>query len=164
MGSRRASYPHTLPKREQDRIYLQVDGQMWPTREARQSLEDQGYREAKAVLAFSAPDGAEVSKDRHELPAQVLQAKVTDCEEFRSIFQAAYLQAQGDHAAEVIVLADGARWIWGMVEEVVPQALQILDFSHAKPYLWEAGKLLYGAGSELLTPWVKEREALILED
>jgi hypothetical protein len=50
------------------------------------------------------------------------------------------------------VLADGACWIWGMGGEVVPQARQILDFSHAKHYLWEAGKLLYGKGSELFTP------------
>jgi hypothetical protein len=116
------------------------------------------------VLAFSEHAVAEVSKDRHELLAKVLQAKVTDSEEFRSIFEGGYLQAQGDHAAEVIVLADGARWIWGLVEEVVPQALQILAFSHAKPYLWEAGKLLYGEGSALLAPWVKERETLLLED
>jgi hypothetical protein len=159
-----SGHRHTLRKREQDRIYLQVDGQMCPTREVRQSAEDQGYREAKAVLAFSEHDVAEVSKDRHELLAKVLQAKVTDSEEFRSIFQGVYQRAQGEHAAEVIVLADGARWIWGMVEEVVPQALQILDFSHAKHYLWEAGKLLYGEGSELLTPWVRERETLLLED
>ena len=155
---------HTLREREQDCVYLQVDGQLCPTREVRQSPEDQGYREAKAVLAFSVHDVAEVSKDRHELLAKVLQAKVTASEEFRSIFRAVYQQAQGHHAAEVIVLADGARWIWGMVEELVPHALQILDFSHAKHYLWEAGKLLYGEGSALLTPWVKERETLLLED
>lgn len=44
---------HMLPTRERDRIYLQVDGQLCPTREPRQSPEDRGYREAKAVLAFS---------------------------------------------------------------------------------------------------------------
>ena len=33
---------HTLRERKQDRIYLQVDGQMCPTREPRQRTEDQG--------------------------------------------------------------------------------------------------------------------------
>jgi hypothetical protein len=99
----------------------------------RQSAEDPGDREAKAGLAFSAHEVAEVSKDRHELLATVLQAKGTDSEELRSIFPGVSQRAQGEHAAEVIVLADGARWIGGMVEEVVPQALQILDCSHAKP-------------------------------
>ena len=159
-----SGHSHTLPPRERDRIYLQVDGQLCPTREPRQNAEDQGYREAKAVLAFSQHDVAEVSKERHELLAKVLQAKITDSEEFRPIFQAVYQQAHGEQAAEVIVLADGARWIWNLVDELVPHALQILDFSHAKHYLWEAGKIIYGEGSAFVAPWVKERETLLLED
>lgn len=51
-----------------------------------------------------------------------------------------------------------------MVEDLVPHALQILDFSHAKHYLWEAGKIIYGEGSAFVAPWVKERETLLLED
>jgi hypothetical protein len=159
-----SSHSHTLPHRERDRIYLQVDGQLCPTREPRQKAEDQGYREAKAVLAFSQHEVAEVSKERHELLAKVLQAKLTDSEEFRPIFQAVYRQAHGDQAAEVIVLADGARWIWNLVDDLVPHALQILDFSHAKHYLWEAAKLIYGEGSAFVAPWVQERETLLLAD
>lgn len=155
---------HTLPRRERDRIYLQVDGQLCPTREPRQSSDDQGYREAKAVVAFSEHDVAEVSKERHEILHKVLQAKITDSEDFRGIFTQVYAQAHGERAAEVIVLADGARWIWLMVEDLLPHAIQVLDFSHVKHYLWEAGKLIYGEGSTFVTPWVKERERLLLED
>src|SRR5215470_20224045 len=103
-----SAHRHTLPRRAQDRIYLQVDGQLCPTREPRQSAEDQGYREAKAVVAFSQHDVAEVSKERHEILHKVLQAKITDCEDFRGIFHQVYEQAHGEQAAEVIVLADGA--------------------------------------------------------
>ena len=145
-----SGHQHTLPLRERDRIYLQVNGQLCPTREERQSAEDQGYREAKAVLAFSAHDVAEVSKERHELLAKVLRAKVTDSEEFRTLFTQVYQQAQGQSAAEVIVLADGARGIWALAEDLVPHAIQILDFSHAKHYLWEAAKILYGEDSAFL--------------
>lgn len=155
---------HTLPRREQDRIYLQVDGQLCPTREPRQSAEDQGYREAKAVVAFSQHDVAEVSKERHEILHKVLQAKITDSEDFRGIFARGYQQAHGEQAAEVIVLADGARWIWNLVDDLIPHAIQILDFSHAKHYLWEAGKLLYGEGSAFVAPWVKEQETCLVED
>jgi hypothetical protein len=154
----------TLPRREQERLYLQVDGHLCPTREERQSPEDQGYREAKVGLAFAEGDVAEVSKGRHEILAKVLKAQITDSEEFRAIFREVYRRAQGEHAAALIVLADGARWIWNLAEELVPQALQILDFSHAKHYLWEAAKLLYGEGSAFLGPWVKEQEGLLLED
>lgn len=159
-----SAHCHTLPQRAHDRLYLQVDGQMCPTREERQSAEDQGYREAKAVVAFSHYDVAEVSKERHEILHKILKAKVTDCEDFRPLVQEVYRQARGQNAAEVIVLADGARWIWTLVEDVVPHAIQILDFSHAKHYLWEAGKLIYGEGSALVAPWVKAHETLLLED
>ena len=137
---------------------------MCPTREPRQSAEDQGYREAKAVLAFSAHDVAEVSKERHEILHKILQAQITDSEAFREIFDRVYQQARGAQAVAVMVLADGARWIWTMVEDLLPQAIPILDFSHAKPYLWEAGKLIYGENSAFVAPWVKERETLLLED
>jgi hypothetical protein len=155
---------HTLPRREQDRVYLQVDGHLCPTREARRSPEDRGYREAKAVVAFSAADVAEVSKNRHELLRKVLKAQVGDTEQFRPLFTAAYQQAYGAQAAEVIVLADGAHWIWNLAEELLPHATQILDFSHVKQYLWDAAKLIYGDGSAFVRPWVKEQEDLLFAD
>src|SRR5262245_19972248 len=159
-----SGHRHLLPPRERDRLYLQVDGHLCPTREPRQDADDQGYREAKAVLAFSAHDVAAVSKERHEILHKILRARFTDSEAFRDIVSEVYQQAHGTQAAAVIVLADGARWIWSLVEDLLPHALQILDFSHAKHYLWEAGKLIYGEGSAFLAPWVKEQEGLLLED
>jgi Uncharacterised protein family (UPF0236) len=159
-----SGHRHTLPQREGDRLYLEVDGQLCPTREPKDGPDDQGYREAKAVIAFSGHDVAEVSKERHEILHKILQAQITDSETFRSIFTEVYRQARGERAAEVIVLADGARWIWNMVADLLPHAVQILDFSHAKAYLWEAAKIIYGEGSAFVAPWVKERETLLLED
>jgi hypothetical protein len=159
-----SEHQHTLRKREQDRIYLQIDGQLCPTREPRQGPEDQGYREAKAVVAFSQADVAEVSKERHELLAKVRKAQITDCESFRALVADVYQQAHGPQAAEVVVLADGAHWIWNLVEDLLPHAVQILDFSHVKHYLWEAAKLIYGADSAFVRPWVKDQEALLFAD
>jgi hypothetical protein len=132
---RSSEHRHTLRKREQDRSYLQIDGQLCPTREPRQGPEDQGYREAKTVVAFSQAEVAEVSQDRHELLDKVLQAQVMDSDAFRPLVTEVYQQARGPQAAEVIVLADGAHWIWNLVQDLIPHAIQILDFSHAKHYL-----------------------------
>jgi Uncharacterised protein family (UPF0236) len=159
-----SGHQQTLPRREGDRLYLEVDGHLCPTREPKEGPDDQGYREAKAVLAFSGHDVAEVSKERHEILHKILQAQITDSETFRSTFTEVYRRAHGELAAEVIVLADGARWIWNMVEDLLPHAVQILDFSHAKEYLWDAAKIIYGEGSAFVTPWVKARETLLLDD
>src|SRR5262249_4224025 len=115
-------------------------------------------------MAFSQADVAEVSKERHELLAKVLKAQIIDCETFGPLVEEVYQQAHGPQAAEVIVLADGAHWIWNLVDELLPHAVQILDFSHAKHYLWEAAKLIYGADSAFVRPWVKDQEALLLAD
>jgi hypothetical protein len=165
-AQRLTTSPHrqTLPRREQERISLQVDGQLCPPREPRLSAEEQGAREAKAGRAFSQHDVAEVRKERHALLHKVLQAKITDREEFRGIFAQVYPQAPGEQGAEVSGLADGARWIWLRVEDLLPHAIQLLDFSHVKPYLWEAGKLIYGEGSAFVAPWVKEQETCVVED
>jgi hypothetical protein len=159
-----SGHHQTLPRRTGDRLYLEVDGHLCPTREPKEGPDDQGYREATAVLAFSGHDVAEVSKERHEILHKILQAQITDSEVFRSLFTEVYRHARGEQAAEVIVLADGARWIWNMVDDLLPHAVQILDFSHAKEYLWDAAKIIYGEGSAFITPWVKERETLLLDD
>jgi hypothetical protein len=159
-----SGHHQTLTVRERERLYLEVDGHLCPTREPKAGSEDQGYREAKAVLAFSGQDVAEVSKERHEILHKILQAQITDSATFHAIFAEVYRHAHGERAAEVIVVADGARWIWSMVEDLLPHAVQILDFSHTKQYLWEAGKIIYGEGSAFVAPWVKERETLLLDD
>ena len=64
-------------------------------------------------------------------------------------------------AAPVIVLGDGAVWIWGIVEEHSPGATQIVDLYHAREELAELGKLLYGPGSAEAKRWTAARcEAL----
>ena len=88
-----SGHHQTLPPRERDRLYLEVDGHLCPTREPKDGPEDQGYREAKAVLAFSGHDVAEVSKERHEILHKILQAQITDSETFRSIFAEVYRHA-----------------------------------------------------------------------
>ena len=35
---------------------------------------------------------------------------------------------------------------------------------HAKHYLWDAGKIIYGEGSAFAAPWVKDQETLLLEN
>ncbi len=60
-----SAHRHTPPAPGPRPDLFEVDGQLCPTREPRQSGRIKGS-EAKAVLAFSQADVAEVSKERHE--------------------------------------------------------------------------------------------------
>jgi hypothetical protein len=60
-------------------------------------------------------------------------------------------------AAQVIVLGDGAPWIWGIAAEHFPGAIQIVDLYHAREHLAELGKLFYGPRSAAATTWTAAR-------
>lgn len=60
-------------------------------------------------------------------------------------------------AAQVIVLGDGAPWIWGIADEHFSGAIQIVDLYHAREHLADLGKLLLGPGSAAAKSWTAAR-------
>jgi hypothetical protein len=42
-----------------------------------------------------------------------------------------------DFAEKLVIIGDGAKWIWTLAKENFPQAIQIVDLYHAKEHLWE---------------------------
>ena len=62
-----------------------------------------------------------------------------------------------DRAARRVVLGDGAKWIWHLADEHVPEAVQIVDRFQVKQHLSDVAKSLYGATSDLAHPWARTR-------
>jgi hypothetical protein len=58
-------------------------------------------------------------------------------------------------AQRVLVIADGAVWIWNLVEDRFKDAVQRLDLYHANTYLWAVANELHGAGTAQARHWVK---------
>lgn len=58
-------------------------------------------------------------------------------------------------AQRVLVIADGAVWIWNLVEDRFQEAIQRLDLFHANTYLWAVANQLHGAGTAEARCWVK---------
>jgi len=58
-------------------------------------------------------------------------------------------------AQRVLVIADGAVWIWNLVEDRFKEAVQRLDLYHANTYLWAVANALHGAGTRQSRQWVK---------
>jgi len=56
-----------------------------------------------------------------------------------------------------VVIGDGAHWIWNIVGEHFPHAIQILDLFHAKEHLGTVGKEIFGSESERTRAWIKAR-------
>ena len=56
-------------------------------------------------------------------------------------------------ASLVLVIADGARWIWNLAKDRFPQARQRLDLSHAEEHLWAIAHDVYGHGTPEAQAW-----------
>ncbi len=57
-------------------------------------------------------------------------------------------------AQQVLVIADGALWIWNAVQDRFPEARQQLDLYHADEHLWTVASELYGRGTPEARAWV----------
>ena len=58
-------------------------------------------------------------------------------------------------AASVLVIGDGAVWIWRLADDRWPQAKQRLDFYHAVQHLVAVGRALWGEDKEKFKAWLK---------
>jgi hypothetical protein len=59
-----------------------------------------------------------------------------------------------EEAVRLCVICDGAEWIWKHVQQVFPQASQVLDYYHCAEYLHRMAKAQYGT-SEQAHEWVE---------
>ena len=58
-------------------------------------------------------------------------------------------------AQDVIVIADGAAWIWNAVKDRFPEARCRLDLYHAEEHLWSVARELHGKDTPEARQWVQ---------
>ena len=66
-------------------------------------------------------------------------------------------------ANEVVVLGDGAPWIWELAAMHFTNATHIMDWYHASQHMWAVGNAVYGAETLAAKAWV-ERQQTRLEE
>ena len=57
-------------------------------------------------------------------------------------------------AQDVLVIADGAAWIWKAVQDRFSEARQRLDLYHGDEHLWAVANELYGKGTPEARQWI----------
>jgi hypothetical protein len=109
------------------------------------------------------------TKLNHKRP-EVLEVRTqqasfyTDLGDTKSFGDHLWLEAQRRGIAQaqrLIVIGDGAHWIWNLADEHFPGAIQILDWYHASAYIWQAAHALYGEGMDLAKQWAKQHLDLL---
>jgi hypothetical protein len=62
--------------------------------------------------------------------------------DFATLVHAEALRRGSDHIRQLVVLGDGAHWIWNLATAILPEATQIVDLYHAREHLYDLAKLL----------------------
>lgn len=134
------------------RLYLSMDGVLVHTHA--------GWREYKLGAVYTtATSPPRERPDRLEVRAQEVSF-VGDVAEAAAFGRQLWCEAARRDvlaATEVVVVADGAHWIWELVAQHVPDATQIVDWYHASQYVWAVAHAVYGEGTPLAKRWAKRR-------
>jgi hypothetical protein len=130
-----------------DALVITMDGALERT--------DAGWKEVKLGAVYDL-----VSRGRPGEPARVAgattyTATLAAAQDFgRQVLAVAQRRGLG-WARQVAVLGDGAKWIWKLAARRVPQAVQIVDWYHAREHLWALAQLLYGEGTAAAWTWLE---------
>jgi len=66
-------------------------------------------------------------------------------------------------AKKRVAIGDGAEWIWTLVAEHFPDAIQIVDLYHARQHLWEVARQLYPHEESRQKAWMKVHQKRLLD-
>lgn len=79
-------------------------------------------------------------------------------EKFKDLLYYEALVRGVDRAEQVLVMGDGAPWIWSWIASLFEKRIEILDWFHLKDKVWKTGEVLFGSRSkEETSAWVEAR-------
>jgi hypothetical protein len=63
----------------------------------------------------------------------------------------------------VLVLGDGARWIWTAAAEQFGERIEIVDWYHATEHVWRVARAVYGEGTAAAETWANNSLSALYE-
>jgi hypothetical protein len=102
-------------------------------------------------------------KGRGKIRQREYVATLKSRKAFRERVQTLYQQIVKEKNPQIVVIGDGAHWIWEMAEEQFPNSLEILDFYHLSEYVWKVAKASFPNQEENQKNWVKIQLELLKE-
>lgn len=146
--------PAVISKETIATMYIAYDGTGVPVtkretagRKGKQEDGSAKTREAKLGCVFT-----QVGTDSQGRPVRVdgsttYTGAIETAEDFGQRLYAEALTRGLMHTKTVVVLGDGARWIWNLAEMHFPEARHIVDLYHAREHLYALYKLIAPSGS-----------------
>ena len=134
-------------------LYVMVDGSQVNTRVKDQ--EGSSWKEMKLGLIYSDKNIITRKSGQTVLTDKEYVAYWGDVSGFKKLlFEAAVTKGYGTYK-RVVVIGDGAHWIWKMYEELFPDAVQVLDYYHMCENVYGYSKYLYPSDDQKMKVWAE---------
>ena len=136
--------------------YVEADGTAIPMvakelegRKGKQADGTAKTREVKLGCVFSQTKADEDGQPMRDYQSTSYVGTLESVETFAPLLRDEARRRGIGKAQKIVVIGDGAAWIWELARTHFPLAILILDFYHMMEYLHELSQLLYGKD----TPW-----------
>jgi hypothetical protein len=164
----RASSP---PKR----LYGSIDAaktRIEPRCPEEKAQREEAFRDLKVgcwyeLEAVPAAQRSQRQREKYDREQQVFRAKnlryycdLEEAKQFGQLVWAIGCRVLADFAAELVFVCDGAAWIWNLVKQYYPQAVQIIDWYHATEHLEKIAAIAFAQAEERKAWLAEAKEAL----
>jgi len=151
-------------------LYIEMDGTGVPmvTSEVKERVgkiagERAHTREAKLGCVFTQTHMDKKGRPVRDEASTTYTGAIETAEEFgKRIYREAWKRGWC-RAKKKVVIGDGAEWIWNLVAEHFPDAVQIVDLYHARQHLWEVARQLYPNDEGHQKAWMKVHQKRLLD-
>jgi hypothetical protein len=162
---------NVIPLKAVPKLYVEFDGTGIPMAKA-ELLNIQGKgedgkaktREVKLGCVFTQTTVDKEGRPMRDEESTSYVGAIETAEEFAKRIYGEAKRRGLDRAQKVIILGDGAVWIWNIAEECFPGAIQIVDLYHACEYYWKVARAVLGNNPQQMKLWAEERRKELLSD
>ena len=151
-------------------LYVQMDGTGVPVvkketvgRQGKTPGQPAHTREVKLGCVFTQTTWDQQGYPLRAPDSTTYTGAIETAEEFgRRLYREAWKRGWS-RAQKQVVMGDGAEWIWNLVAEHFPEAIQIVDLYHARQHLWELARRLYPNDEGKQKAWMKLHQKRLLD-
>lgn len=146
-----ASLPHD---RKKGTLYVMTDGSQVNTRETDKN--GSTWKEMKLGEVYSDDHVVKRKDGQSIITNKEYGAHFGKVEAFKPLLFDAAARAGYGAYEKMVMIGDGARWIWNMCDELFPDAVQILDYYHMCENVYRYAKYLYHTDDAKMNKWAKK--------
>lgn len=149
-----------------DKLYIAIDGTGVPmvpaatTGRAGKTGDGRAHtREVKLACLFTQTTLDEQGHPVRDPDSTSYLASFAPADQFATLVHAEARRRGADHIRQLVVLGDGAPWIWKLATAIAPEATPIVDIYHAREHLHDLAAALTGVLGDQRSNWLTARLA-----